>query len=159
MTASPTTMAATMAEFTRASYARFAPWAPSSGPCAPVAPAGSRALMAAILLRWAGKARNWGMLSCRDTALGGPSKHRKGEALDVGCSLRVGRNIRKRLMRVGPERLGISCIIHDRVIYSAKSPGGRHYPGHPHHDHVHIELTPRAARRLNLTTVARILNS
>lgn len=139
--------------------AAFAPWQQATGPCAKSAPAGSRALMRAITERWDdGRASSWGILSCRLTALGNASAHGKGWALDVGCSLRVGRNIRKRLMRVGPAKLGISVIIHDRVIYSAKSPNGRHYPGVPHRDHVHIELTPRAARDLKLGAARRVLN-
>jgi hypothetical protein len=140
--------------------AQFAPWTPATGRCADSSPAGSRALMRAITERWDGRrAVSWGILSCRLTALGNPSAHGKGWALDVGCSLRVGRNIRKRIMRIGPAKLGISVLIHDRVIYSAKSPNGRRYPGHPHRDHVHIELTPRAARDLKLGAARRLLEA
>lgn len=145
-----------MTEFSRASYAKFATWHPASGPCAKVAQPGARALMAGILLRWPA-AKNWGILSCRQTALGNMSAHAKGRALDVGCSLSTGRAIVRTLLRVGPSRLGISTIIHNRVIYSQRSPAGRRYGGVPHTDHVHIELTGKAAKRLTLRTVRRIL--
>lgn len=141
------------------SVAQFAPWTQARGRCAPSAKRGSRALLRAILGRWhSGRTESWGILSCRDTALGNKSAHAKGRAIDVGCSVRVGRNIRKRIMRVGPARLGVSVIIHDRVIYSRRSPAGRRYNGHPHRDHIHIEMTPKAAKRLNFRTVKRILN-
>jgi hypothetical protein len=112
--------------------------------------------MAGLVLRFPG-AVSWGILSCRNTALGGPSAHSKGRALDVGCSLPVGRRIVRGLLAIGPYRLGISNIIHDRRSYSARYPNGTAYSGHPHRDHVHIELTGKAAKRLTLKTVKRVL--
>lgn len=135
----------------------FARWRQASGPCAKAAQPGARALMAALLVRYPGT-RSWGILSCRDTALGNKSAHAKGRALDVGCSLTVGRRIVRRLLKIGPARLGISVIIHDRVIYSRRAPRGRRYTGVPHRDHVHIEMTGKAAKRLNLSTIRRILS-
>lgn len=112
--------------------------------------------MLALLLRHP-LAKNWGIYNCRDTALGNLSAHSEGRALDVGCSLSVGNRIVKHLLRVGPRRLGISVIIHNRVIYSRRSPNGRRYTGNPHTDHVHIEMTRRAARLLSLVRAKRVL--
>lgn len=135
---------------------KFARWYPATGPCAKAAQPGARALMAGIVLRFPG-AVSWGILSCRKTALGNMSAHSKGRALDVGCSVPVGRRIVRALLAIGPARLGISNIIHDRRSYSARYPNGRAYNGHPHRDHVHIEMTGKAAKRLTLRTVKRIL--
>lgn len=117
---------------------------------------GARALMFVILLVFP-RAKNWGIFNCRNTALGNRSAHGEGRALDVGCSIALGRLIVALLLRVGPSKLGISAIIHNKVIYSAKSPRGRRYPGHPHHDHVHIEMTRSAAERLTVATAKRLL--
>lgn len=103
--------------------------------------------------------RNWGIYNCRDTALGNPSAHGDGRALDVGCTIAVGRLLVRLLLKIGPARLGISVIIHNRVIYSAKSPNGRRYPGNPHTDHVHIEMTRAAANKLTVKAARRILTS
>jgi len=112
--------------------------------------------MAALLLRYP-TARSWGIYSYRPTALGNPSAHGEGRALDVGCGLKTGRRIVRDLLDLDPWSLGISVIIHDRRIYSAKSPNGRPYPGHHHRDHVHLEMTRKAARRLQLARAKRIL--
>lgn len=136
----------------------YAPWRQATGPCAKAAQPGARALMAVIVARFPGTT-SWGILSCRNTALGNQSAHAKGRALDVGCSLQVGHRLVKAIRKIGPRRLGISVIIHDRVMYSAKSPNGRRYTGVPHRDHVHLEMTGKAAKRLNVATIRRILAS
>lgn len=138
------------------SLPRFATWRAATGPCAGAAQPGARALMAGLLLRYP-QARSWGIYSCRNTALGNMSAHAKGRALDVGCSVEVGARIVRDLLAAGPAELGISTIIHDRRIYSARSPRGRRYAGVPHRDHVHIELTGKAAKRLTLARVKRVL--
>lgn len=135
---------------------RFARWRPVSGGCSGGAQPGARALMKVILLRYPA-ARSWGIYSCRPTALGNLSKHAKGEALDVGCTIPTGARIVRDLLDLGPWTLGISAIIHNRRIYSARSPRGRPYGGHPHHDHVHIEMTRKASRRLSLARARRVL--
>jgi hypothetical protein len=123
--------------------------------------------MAALLLRFP-NARSWGIYSGRNTVLGNLSAHAEGRALDVGCSITVGNRIVDYLLALryqdedgnwhrGPAGLGISVIIHNRVIYSAKSPTGRRYDGDPHTDHVHIEMTRKAATRLRLTRAKRVL--
>lgn len=134
----------------------FSRWEQAKPPCAQKAHPGARALLAVILLLYP-KARNWGILSCRDTALGNMSAHSKGRALDVGCDLATGRLIVARLLKAGPSRLGISVIIHNRVIYSARSPRGRRYNGVPHTDHVHIEMTTKAGLLLTPATIKRVL--
>lgn len=112
--------------------------------------------MAALLIRFPGS-KNWGIYNFRDTALGNPSVHGDGRALDIGCDIATGNRIVKKLRSIGPAELGISVIIHNRVIYSAKSPNGRRYNGVPHKDHVHIEMTPKAGRHLKLIRAKRVL--
>ena len=135
---------------------KFANWEQATG-CTHGAGAGARALMAVLLLRFP-RAKNWGIFNCRNTALGNRSAHGEGRALDVGCPLWMGKMIvRFLLYEIGPSRLGISVIIHNRVIYSKRSPNGRRYTGDPHKDHVHIEMTRDAASKLTLATAKRIL--
>lgn len=135
---------------------QFAPWQPATH-CTHGAGAGAKALMAAILATDSAL-KNWGIFNCRNTALGNRSAHGEGRALDVGCGLKAGARLVKLLRTIGPSRLGICAIIHNRVIYSAKSPNGRRYTGVPHTDHVHIELTRSAASKLTLATVRRVLS-
>lgn len=113
--------------------------------------------MAALLLTDPRNLKSWGIYSCRSTVLGNRSAHAEGRALDIGCSLEAGERLARRLLKLGPWRLGISVIIHNRRIYSANSPGGRPYSGHPHRDHVHIEMTRKAARNLSLRRAKRVL--
>lgn len=135
---------------------RFARWQPASRRCAGRAGDGARALNAALGLAFP-TSRSWGIYNCRPTALGNPSAHGDGRAIDRGCTIPVGARMVKALLDVGPAELGISVIIHDRRIYSRRSPRGRRYSGHPHHDHVHIEMTRKAARRLTLRRAKRVL--
>lgn len=134
---------------------RFATWQPAVR-CTGAAGAGARALMLVLLLLFP-NAKNWGIYNCRSTALGNLSAHSEGRALDVGCGIHLGNRIVRRLLRLGPWRLGISVIIHNRVIYSARSPRGRRYTGNPHTDHVHIEMTRKAARNLSVLRAKRVL--
>lgn len=134
---------------------RFSPWQQATGNSGGSRP-GARALMAVVLLAFPG-AKNWGIYSARNTALGNRSAHSEGRALDIGCSVKVGARIVKLLRAVGPSKLGICVIIHNRVIYSAKSPNGRRYTGVPHLDHVHVELTRKAAGQLTVAKVRRLL--
>lgn len=134
---------------------RFAAWQPATH-CIGKAGSGARALMLVLLLVSPGTT-SWGIYNCRRTALGNLSAHAEGRALDVGCGLTVGHKLVATLLRLGPWRLGISCIIHDRRIYSAKSPNGRAYSGVPHRDHVHIEMTRKAAANLTVARAKRVL--
>lgn len=135
---------------------RFARYQPAVR-CTGAAGAGARALMAAVLLTDPLHLKSWGIYNCRSTVLGNKSAHSEGRALDVGCGVPAGERLVRRLLKLGPWRLGVSVIIHDRKIYSAKSPDGRSYPGHPHRDHVHIEMTRKASRNLTLSRAKRVL--
>lgn len=128
--------------------------------CTGSASAGSRALM-----KWAMLAGltdvNMGIYSCRPIRGGGArSLHSEGRAGDHGVkSLAKGHRLVQTL-RPHARALGIQCMIFDRRIWSAKSPGrnGRAYRGvNPHYDHVHIELTRNAAGRLTLATLRSVL--
>lgn len=134
----------------------FSAYQPATG-CTNGAGLGARALMLALLARYPA-AESWGIFNCRRTALGNRSAHGEGRALDIGCSVQVGERIVARLLKAGPHRLGISVMIHNRRIYSARSPQGRAYNGVPHRDHVHIELTRRAADNLSLARARRVLS-
>lgn len=138
---------------------RFAGWTQARFDVGRAQP-GARALMRAITERWDGEwdSHNWGIYSARNTVLGNLSAHTEGRALDVGCPLRTGRQIQRRLRLLDPARLGISVIIHNGVIYSQRSPNGRAYVGVPHRDHVHIEMTRAAAANLTLARARKILN-
>lgn len=135
---------------------RFARWQQATRNAGKAQP-GARVLMAALLLRWPKNLRSWGIYSGRNTVLGNLSAHAEGRALDVGCRMGPGESLVKHLLALGPANLGISVIIHNRRIYSAKSPNGRHYSGNPHTDHVHIEMTRKAARNLSLRRAKRVL--
>lgn len=135
---------------------RFARWQQATHDAHGAQP-GARALMAGLLLRWPTTLRSWGIYSHRPTALGNLSAHSEGRALDVGCRMGPGESLVRHLLELGPAELGISVIIHNRRIYSAKSPHGRPYSWDPHTDHVHIEITRKAAAHLSLARVKRVL--
>ena len=105
-----------------------------------------------------------GIYNCRDVRGGATrSIHSCGRALDWGMPMVNGRgsgaghDLVRRLGKHG-RRLGVQAIIYDRRIWSGRSPDGRHYGGvAPHYDHLHIELTPRAASDLTLTTLRAVL--
>lgn len=125
---------------------------------------------ARLLLAWALReypvAWSGGIFNCR-TVRGTQvrSIHGEGRALDVMLPTPSGRahpDGYALLRRLGARgrKLGIQCIIFDRTIYSARSPNGRPYTGaHPHVDHLHIELTRKAAAGLNGATITRLLGS
>lgn len=136
---------------------RFARWQQATRNAGGAQP-GAKALQAGLLLRYPG-ARNWGIYSGRNTVLGNLSAHAEGRAGDLGCSGKLGERIVRDLLDLpdGPWSLGISVLIHNRRIYSAKSPHGRPYSGNPHTDHVHWEMSRKAAQRVTLARVKRIL--
>jgi len=129
--------------------------------CSGSATPGAQALMRWIIETYGPKgAQNWGIYNCRNVRGGATtSAHGEGRALDVGFPVGDpdGDRLLQRLLK-RPGRLGIQAIIYERRIYSKLSPAGRPYTGwHPHHDHLHIELTREAARDLSYVTVKRIL--
>lgn len=131
----------------------------TSGP-EPGAQALAAYLLAEYPVAWSG-----GIYNCR-TVRGSaqPSMHGEGRAFDMmlpvvdGRGHPEGHEVVGRLGKVG-RKLGVQCVIFDRTIWSARSPAGRPYTGvHPHHDHLHIELTRGAARTLTGLEVARLLD-
>lgn len=129
--------------------------------CSGSATPGAQALMRWIIENYGNKgAQNWGIYNCRDVVGGSTtSTHGEGRALDVGFPVGDpdGDRLLRRLRRA-PGRLGIQAIIYERRIYSAKHPTGGYYAGEaPHYDHLHIELTREAGRKLTYATVKRVL--
>ena len=124
---------------------------------------GARALMAWCLEQFDDD-QNLGIYNCR-TVVGGTttSCHGEGRACDVGYTMVAGKanpNGLALVKRLGPhgQQLGIQVMIFNRVIFSAKSPDGRPYTGEaPHKDHVHIELTRKAAANLTLATIRQAM--
>jgi len=105
---------------------------------------------------------NLGIYNCR-TVRGGSttSLHGEGRATDLGFPVgdKDGDALARRLLKA-PGRLGIQCIIYERRIYSAVSPGGRYYAGvNPHYDHLHVEFTRESAQKLTYATVERVLRT
>jgi hypothetical protein len=131
----------------------FAGWE-GAGPCSSGPSRGALALREFMLARYP-EASDGGIFNCR-TVRGSavPSIHGEGRAWDMMFPVRNGRGHprgHEAVRELGAHglRLGIQAIIFDRTIWSARSPSGRPYNGvHPHYDHLHIELTREASRRL-----------
>jgi hypothetical protein len=124
---------------------------------------GARALLAYLLEAWP---LGWsmGIYNCReirgDTSL---SIHACGRAVDFALPMVGGRGSLQgyeivRALGNHGKRLGVQFIIFDRMEWGARVPRGGTYLGvHPHFDHLHIELTPKSALSLNLTTLRTVL--
>lgn len=133
--------------------------------CDPPARQGTKALMAWVLETYP-DAANWGIYVCREVAgRSNYSCHAEGRATDIGLPYvngganPVGHKIVKRIGEHG-KRLGIQAAIFDRRIWSEQSPTGRYYSGsHPHYDHIHFEMTRKAADTLTLSTFRQILGT
>lgn len=139
--------------------AKFATWTGATH-CTGSATPGARAAMKVVLDLFPG-VRNGGIYNCRNVVGGSTTScHGEGRADDFMCSIPVGDKLVRALLAAGPDRLGIQAIIHNRVIYSKKSPKGRPYVGkglNPHTDHVHVEFTRSAGARLTAATVRAVL--
>lgn len=143
------------------------PWAAWEGAvrCTGGPEAGARALLAWLLEAYP---QGWsmGIYNCREVR-GGKTRslHSEGRAIDYGMPMVGGRGSpagREIVNRLAPHgvRLGIQEVIYDRMIWSARSPGGRPYTGvAPHYDHLHIALCRPAARSLNLATCRAAVGS
>jgi hypothetical protein len=103
-----------------------------------------------------GGARSFQGYNCRQIrGSSGMSMHGTGRALDVFIPLDRGQADNDKgdpvaaYLIENAEHIGIQLIIWDRSIWStSRSTRHRSYGGaHPHHDHLHIELTPDAANR------------
>lgn len=140
-------------------------WAPYEGArrCTSGPTPGARALLAWLsesVPGWSG-----GIFNCRNVrGRSTTSLHGEGRAVDWmmerdpdGTGTAEGWELVYRLGAHGV-RLGIQCVIYDRRILSAASPGSRYYDGvAPHYDHAHIELTRAAAERMTLATFRAVL--
>ena len=141
---------------------RLAPWIPCTR-CGAGPDPGARALLAWGLETYR-LVRSLGIYVCRPVRGGRSlSVHACGRAIDFGVPVddagrAVGYDLVARLGTHGV-RLGVQLMIFDRTIWSAtRDPAGERYQGvHPHRDHVHVELTPTAAARLNLATCRAVL--
>ncbi|MEZ4470245.1 MAG: hypothetical protein R3F60_05465 [bacterium] len=117
--------------------------------------AGARALGEYVVANFRG-ARSFEGYACRQIrGSSGMSVHGTGRALDIFVPLSggaadndLGDPIANWLVEHASE-IGVQLIIWDRTIWSgSRSPRDRQYTGeHPHHDHLHVELTPAASRR------------
>lgn len=92
--------------------------------------------------------------NCRPVRGGsGLSLHSEGRAVDIFIPTRAGAADNARgdtianWLAENAEYIGIQMIIWDRTIWrTSRTPHSRCYGGsHPHHDHVHVELTREAA--------------
>lgn len=141
-------------------------WAPSEGAkdCTGTVEPGAKALLAWLTENYP-QGRSMGIFNCRPV-VGGTvtSLHGEGRALDWGMPMVNGRGTpegRAIVHRLGADgaALGLQAIIYDRTIWSAKSPEGRPYKGAaPHFDHLHIEMTRKAAKVMTLATFRSVLD-
>lgn len=141
-------------------------WERPGSDCSGGSTSGARALLGGILARWPDEARSLGIYNCRPVRGGqSPSVHGEGRAVDVGLPQRpdgyptdAAVGIVDRILSAAWE-LGLCYAVHAGRSYSASHPNGKPYKGaHPHWDHVHLELTRDAARRLNRRTVDTLLS-
>lgn len=140
----------------------FPPWEPADH-CTKGPQPGAVAFMKWFVENYSNKGGfNLGIFNCRPVrGASNTSMHGEGRACDCGFPVgdKDGDELLRRLLKV-PGRLGIQAIIYERVIYSAKSPGGRPYTGLvPHLDHLHVEFTREAGNRLTYATVKKVMDS
>lgn len=139
----------------------WAAWEPATR-CTDGPRPGAKALWQWVDETWPGLYRFGGIYNCRPVR-GGTSRsvHSEGRAVDAmirpvgGKGDPRGYELLNALASHG-KRLGVQCVIWDRQIWTAKSPGGRRYNGQaPHYDHLHIELTRKAGESLTVADLRR----
>jgi hypothetical protein len=124
--------------------------------CSGTFTAGARDLGNYLVNRFPG-AKYFQGYNCRQIRGGtGMSVHGTGRAIDVFIPLHrgaadndLGDPVANWLVE-NASNIGIQMIIWDRTVWSGNRSGdkARYYSGeHPHHDHLHIELTPQAASK------------
>lgn len=143
----------------------FRPWEGAKS-CTGKVTRGAAALLAWLMANRVPPGWSGGIYNCR-TVAGGTSFsiHSEGRAVDwmlpVDPVTKRGTSHGHTLVNLllaNAWKLGLQCIIYDRVIWSAASPRGREYKGkHPHYDHLHIELAWAGANNLNLATCVSLL--
>lgn len=146
----------------------FAPWK-AADHCTGGPTKGAKALLAYCLDEWdEDEAHSDGIYNCRPVRGAGAdlySIHAEGRAVDLGFPLvkvkgiwranPAGLEVVQRFRPIAAD-VGIQCMIYNRRIWSAKSPGvdGRDYEGvDPHVGHVHLELTRTAGAKLTVATI------
>lgn len=135
-------------------YTGAGPWVGESG-CSGRFTGGAQLLKDWVLANWP-QATQVGGYSCRPI-VGNSSQmsvHGTGRAIDIHIPLDgtqadngLGDPLANYLVQ-NADKLGIQMVIWDRWLWSpSRSPRSRAYTGsHPHHDHLHVEITPEAAR-------------
>jgi hypothetical protein len=131
--------------------------------CASGPAPGAAALMAYWLEHSRPVGSSLGIFNCRpirgSSAL---SVHACGRAADLGVPVNAAghRAAYEFLRRLAPHltRLGVCYFIFNRTQWSStRARSGERYAGvHPHYDHIHMELTARAGRELNLATLRAV---
>ncbi len=136
----------------------LAPWH-SCSDCSGGPQPGARALLAHYL-ESVPDGTSLGIYNCRQVrGASSLSIHACGRAVDCGIPTTAAghRAMYAYLAALAPhaEGLGVQLVIFDRTIWSAKrAPEGEPYRGvHPHLDHAHVELTPKAGEALTLATL------
>lgn len=134
----------------------FAAWE-SANHCSGGSTPGALRLLAAIVKRFP-LTHSDGIYNCRPVrgTVNTFSHHAEGRAIDVACDIDTGRKIVALIGSHG-RALGVDELIHNRRIYSAKTPGGRSFNGPSHTDHVHIGLTRKAGANLTTAAIDKIL--
>jgi len=116
-------------------------------------------LQTAVLAHWADATYNAGCYNPASKLDGSntPSAHARGEAIDIGIKTAYrGRNSTGQTifgwLHSQRARLGIVQLIYDNQIWSASNQPNliRPYTANAHHDHVHCQLNPTAARDATL---------
>jgi hypothetical protein len=125
---------------------------------------GAVAMVAYWLESYEGIARSLGIYNCRPVrGSSSLSVHACGRAADLGVPVTAEGHeaAYEFLRRLSPHlmRLGVPYFIFNRRQWSARrDPAGELYAGvHPHADHIHLELTAEAGRRLTLATLRAVV--
>ena len=141
----------------------LAPWTGCTD-CAGGPQPGASAFLAFWLEAYPGLATSMGIYACRNVrGSSSRSVHACGRAIDCGVPVTEAghRAMYEFLGKLAPhaKRLGITLVIFDRTIWSARrDAGGERYTGvHPHEDHAHVELSPKAAQQLTLATLRAVV--
>jgi hypothetical protein len=139
------------------SYTGAGPWRGAAG-CGGSLLAGTRQLADSIRAQFPESVRSYGGYSCRPNTANTSqtSVHGTGRAVDLFVPLSGGQAdntkgdaVANWLVR-NAASIGVQYIIWDRASWQASLTGDklRGYSGpHPHHDHIHLELSPDGAAR------------
>lgn len=124
---------------------------------------GAKALMSWWLGAYGGRgATNLGIYNCRPIdGTSTLSLHGEGRADDLGVPVGNAWSFAVAdALKASSAELGVQLVIHNGKVWSARQPdaGWRTYNGsNPHRDHLHVELTPDAAQRLDVPYINAVL--